>query len=140
MNQPQRPEVAIYQIDSSATQSMHALMLAGQELGLLSYLIPVDMRNDDIQVPAAIKFIWPDTDMTDTDDVNAKRDRLPDQDKPLTQRGQYYLVAIDTEAGDRLPVLIPEGHVVPFVFALAARAGRESALRVLYRHGILPTA
>lgn len=132
------PKVAIFESDSSATQSMHTLMLAAQA-NLLTYLMPVDLR-DELQVRSAIKLIWPDTDLSVAHgDVAEKMALLPDQDKDVDQRGQYYLVVIYTDTGDRLPVLIPEGHVVPQVFAWAAKAGKEEALSVLYRAGILPT-
>lgn len=141
MQETQRnPATAIYESDSSATQSMHALMIAAQELNLLTNLMPVDMRDEETQIPAAIKLIWPDTDLADEHDMAAKKAKLPEQDKDPDQRGQYYLVALYTDTGERLPILIPEGHVVPQVFMLAAKAGKEEALRVLYRHGILPTA
>lgn len=136
---PQHPKVRIFEQDSSATQSMNALMLAAQELEILTYLAPIDMRDMKIQVPSAIKLIWPNTDMDNAAEVRAKRKLLPDQDIPQDQRGQYYLVGLRTDENELLHIFIPEGHVVPFVFALAAKAGADKAERVLYRYGLLPT-
>lgn len=137
---PEIPDPAIFEIDSSATQSMHALMIAAQELDLLTYICPVDLHDTAVQVPSAVKLIWPDTDMTDADDVADKTARFPEQDKPADQRGQYYLIVLETDEDEDLPIFLPEGHVVHQVFMLAAKAGKSQALRVLYRRGLLPTA
>lgn len=122
-------------VEATSTQSMHFLMVAAQKLGLLIYRGPVDLRNVQ-QVRTTIVELWPDMkdQMGNTRAVNAKKKFLPQDD------GQYYHVIINSDDGERLDVLIPEGDVVPQVFILAVKAGKAEALRVLYRYGILPKA
>lgn len=129
------PQPTLYESESAASQSMHYLMIAAQVLQILHYRGPVDMRHEQ-QVRTAVQEIWPEMadKMDDTRAVNAKRALLPQTE------GMYYLVYLNTLDGKRMPILIPEGDVVAQVFAWAAKEGKDAALKVLYRYGLLPRA
>lgn len=117
-DEPPLVELPIRSTEPMATQSRQMLMIADQ-LGLLTYRWPVDFRD-----PRQVEQL--------KDDLGGGPHTLPQND------ALYYLVYLNTQTG-RQAVLVLEGEVRAFVAALAIKAGREAADRIIYYEGLLPT-
>lgn len=115
--QSDRDTLPIDPSEPMATQSRQALMIA-HDAGWLTYRQPVDMRHDD-QVQQLRDELGPDAE-------------LPNDD------GSYYLIYVTAADRRRFPLLIPEGEARAVVFAIAAARSPQDAVRVRYRHGMLP--
>lgn len=113
------PDLPIDGTQPEATQSMQMLMIAsGEDFGLFHYRGGFDLRRSD-QYNALVDTLGPDA-------------VLPPRD------GAYYLVYLNTGDEVRVPILIPEGQVRPFVFAFALSRGLAVARQLLYMNGLLP--
>ena len=103
-------------------RQVRALQLA-TELGLLTYLAPVRMRVQE-SVDQARQLL-------------SQPGRRGGSIVLPTDDGDYYLVYVPSKGGPNA-VMIPDREVLPFVFALAVAAGRDTAEKVLYRKDLLP--
>lgn len=103
--------------DPVAIQSRHALMIADEER-LVMYREPIDTR--------------------DATQVARLRAELGDDCAMPEVAGVYYFLYVLNEHEQHVPVLIPEGQALAFVFALAVKRDSETARRLLFMRGILP--
>lgn len=112
------PDLPVDTGEPMATQSRQVLMIA-TELGALNYRQPYNTSN--------------------ADQLTALRKELGRRADPPADGGTYYLVYLAAEGHDQQPVLIPEGEVRAFVFAVVLlHLGPDAARRVLFRKGMLP--
>ncbi len=101
-----------------AFQSRHALMMATEERWGVRYRRPVTLRTPEQRAELR-------------KELGAKA-ALP------SEEGIYYLVYLDTQQGESVALLLPEGDARVAVFVWAVCVGVDAARRVQYRHGTLP--
>lgn len=102
------------------TQSKHMLMLATEHFPeMVDYRYPLDMTS-----PASVD--------------NVRSELGPAAQLPDDPQGLYYFVYVTDRSKNRVPVLIPEGEVRSFVFALALREDAIWARRLAYQPSLLP--
>lgn len=114
---------------SGGHMARQALMIAAKELRVITYREPYQMADPD-QRDCLLHTLNTEFDQTIP---------LPpvEYDRSGEPRSSVFYLIVDLKT--RIPILLPEGDVVPFVLALVfARQGIDAARRVTYRAEMLP--
>lgn len=117
---------------SGGTIAKQALMVASNELGVLTYRQPYQLA-DAAQRDCLLHTLNTEFDTT----IPLPPIKYDNVGKARKARSAIFYLIVDLEL--KQPVLLPENDVVPFVLGLVlARCGIEAARRVTYRAEMLP--